>query len=87
MIADVIPVARRAVLAAALPESYTDKAEPPYDAAFELSFARVAEFERVWAGGGAAVLVELDDVVDRDRSCGLLVDLRVIWPEAAWRVG
>ena len=83
-LAELVPRARRLVLAMAIPESYTEDAEPPYDALVELWFSGREEFEEAWRESGESLLNEIDAVADPFRTCGMLAEeLRVIWPHGA----
>lgn len=80
-IADAAADATRVVVCTTLPDTYTDEAEPAFDAIVELWFDSAEAFELSWS---PAVLDTVGELIDRDSSASFLADeLRVIWPEAA----
>jgi len=79
---NLLPSARRIVIAVTVPESYADGAEPTFDAVLEMWFEDRDAFEDAWRSSGESLLGRLDSVADPFRSCGMLAEeLRVIWPE------
>jgi len=81
---DLVPEARRATLAIALPVNYAEGAQPAADAVLELWFDDADAFGTAWEEGGPAVLGKLEGLIDPNATVAdLYEDARLIWPAAA----